>query len=166
VGPLRLRLLRFLRLKAGRWLENRKNRHGKAFQTAIVQPQEPQQPQGTSIPAVTTDPDEAELDERKAMAMASVPKLYLDAWGRLQCQKPMRISDGDWRQAIDDGGRFLDQWGNLAAELQWTSGEIFDVPRDGRQGGLLWFLKGDTVRVLGPEHAVTISGRVYERKRI
>jgi len=51
--------------------------------------------------------------------MGSVPELYLDAWARLQCQNPMRVSDAEWRQAIDDAGRFLDQWGSLADEFQW-----------------------------------------------
>jgi hypothetical protein len=46
----------------------------------------------------------------------------------------MRISDAEWRQAIDDAGRFLDQWGSLAIELGWAAGELFDVPRDGRPG--------------------------------
>ena len=30
-----------------------------------------------------------------------------DAWARLQCQKPMAVSEAEWRQAIDDGGRFF-----------------------------------------------------------
>ena len=50
------------------------------------------------------------------MAMDSVPERYLDAWARLQCQKPTRVSDAEWRQAIDDAGRFLDQWGSLAVQ--------------------------------------------------
>jgi hypothetical protein len=97
------------------------------------------------------------------MAMATVPELYLDAWARLQCQKPTRVSDGDWWQAIDDGGLFLNRWASLAAEFQWTTADLFNVPRDGRAGGLVWFLAGQAVRALGPEHAVTTSGRVFDR---
>ncbi len=96
----------------------------------------------------------AALEERKAMAMGGVPEPYLDAWARLQVQKPEGVSDAVWRQAIDDAGRFLDQWGSLAIELGWTAGELFDVPRDGNSGGLVWFQKGGRVRSLGPEHAV------------
>src|ERR1700730_18678784 len=40
------------------------------------------------------------------MALASVPETYLDAWARLQCQKPMGASNEEWRQVIDDAGRF------------------------------------------------------------
>ena len=42
-----------------------------------------------------------------------------------------------WRQAIDDAGRFLDQWGNLADSFGWLRGDLFDVPRDGAMG-LVW----------------------------
>jgi hypothetical protein len=107
--------------------------------------------------------DEAELEERKGMAMASVPEPYLDAWARLQCQKPMQVLDDDWRQAIDAAGRFLDTWGSLAVEFQWTPADLFDVPRDGRPGGLLWWRAGETVRALGPKHAVTESERIFDR---
>jgi hypothetical protein len=54
------------------------------------------------------EPDEAELEKRKGIAMGGVPELYVDAWARLQYQKPMRVSDAEWRQATDDAGRFLD----------------------------------------------------------
>jgi hypothetical protein len=74
------------------------------------------------------EPDEVEIEER-------VPEPYLDGWARLQCQKPMRVADAEWPLAIDDAGRFLDQRGSLAMELGWAAGELFDVPRDGRQGG-------------------------------
>jgi hypothetical protein len=86
--------------------------------------------------AAPPEPEKAELEERKGMAMDSVPEPYLDAWARLQVQKPMRVSDADWRQAIDEAGRFLDQWGRLAVKLQWTAGEFFDVPRDNGTCGL------------------------------
>ncbi len=113
--------------------------------------------------ACSPEPDQVKLEERKAMAMDSVPERYLDAWARLQCQKPMRVSDADWRQAIDDAGRFLDQWGSPAVEFQWTPGDLFDVPGDDKQGGLIWFLEGEIVRALGPEHAVTTYDRVFDR---
>ena len=55
-------------------------------------------------------------------------------------------------RAEQDASRFLDQWGSLAAELQWTPGDLFDVPRDGKPAvpaknaqtefscGLAWFV--------------------------
>ena len=51
--------------------------------------------------------------------------------------------------SFSDGGRFLDLWGTDAAAMRWTAGELFDVPRDGRPGGLVWQLKGERVGTLG-----------------
>jgi hypothetical protein len=71
------------------------------------------------------------------------------------------FSDAKWRQAIDDAGRFLDQWGSMTAEFQWSPGDLFDVPRDGRSG-LAWWLQGKTVSALGPEHA-GVGQPAYDR---
>ncbi len=113
--------------------------------------------------AVSTEPDEAEIEERKAMAAGGVPEPYLDAWARLQCQQPIGVGEVAWRQAIVDSGKFLDAWGSLAVEFQWTPGDLFDVPRDGLPGGFVWFLTGEAVRALGPEHAVTEGERIFDR---
>ena len=56
-------------------------------------------------------------------------------------------------------------WSSLALEFDWTTGHLFDVPRDGSPGGLVWFLVGDTVRALGPTHATTESGRDFLREK-
>jgi hypothetical protein len=112
--------------------------------------------------AAPLDPDQVELEERKALAMGSVPELYLDAWARLQCQKPFSVSDAGWRQAIDDAGRFLDQWGSLAVEFQWAPRDLFDVPRIDGTCGLVWWLKARTVTALGPEHAC-VGQPAYDR---
>ena len=58
-----------------------------------------------------------------------VPAVYLDAWARLNCQKPEGVTEADWRRALDDGGRFLDGFGEKAAEIGWSPGELFDVGR-------------------------------------
>ena len=68
----------------------------------------------------------------------------------------MAVSAEEWRRAIDAAGRFLDAWG--------TPGELFDVPRHGDRCGLIWFLGGETVRALGPAHAITESGRNFLRE--
>jgi hypothetical protein len=60
---------------------------------------------------IPPDSHEVEIEERKGMATDGVPAPYLDAWARLQCQKPMAVSAEKWRQAIDAAGRFLDAWG-------------------------------------------------------
>jgi hypothetical protein len=112
---------------------------------------------------VPPEPDVVEIEERAAMAAGGVPEPYLDTWARLQCQRPFGASDQECRQAIDDAGRFLDQWGNRAVEFGWTAGDLFDVPRDGKPGGLVWFLGGESVQAIGPRRMVMQDGRVFNR---
>ena len=107
-------------------------------------------------------PDFDAIEERAALAADSVPSCYLDAWARLNHQKPARVSEPEWRLALDEGGRFLDAWGAEAATMRWTAGELFDVPRDGRPGGLVWQLKGERVDALGEDRARLEDGRTIK----
>ena len=59
---------------------------------------------------------QAAIEERAGLAADCVPAVYLDAWARLNCQKPFGVSETEWRLALDDGGGFLNAWGNEAAE--------------------------------------------------
>ena len=54
---------------------------------------------------------------------------------------------------------FLQEWGAMAAEFGWAPGDIF-----GRDGLAFW-LETEIVTALGPEHAVTETGRVFARAR-
>jgi hypothetical protein len=54
-----------------------------------------------------------------------------------QCQCPAAVTEQAWRQAIDDAGRFLAQWGKLADSFGWSPGDLVDVARDGRHGPCL-----------------------------
>jgi len=105
------------------------------------------------------------IEERAAIAEhdGGVPRVYCDAWARLQCRKPMRISEEDWRCALDDAGCFLDSWGSTAAELGWPVGAIFDVPRENESDGLIWVQRGATVESLAPRHARLNDGRTFHR---
>ncbi len=107
--------------------------------------------------------DESAIEERAALAADRVPPCYLDAWARLQCQRASYVSEEARRRAIDDGGRFLDAWGADAAMMQWTASELFDVPREGRPGGLVWQLKGERVNALGEDQARLDDGRMIKR---
>jgi hypothetical protein len=62
------------------------------------------------------------IEERSGLAADRVPSVYLDAWARLNCQKPARVSESEWRLALDNGGLFLDAWGWGASRLAETSG--------------------------------------------
>jgi hypothetical protein len=92
-----------------------------------------------------------------------VPKPYLDAWKRLQVQRPMAVSDDEWRLAINDAGLFLDRWESLAFEPQWLPSDLFSASCDGSPSGLVWSLNGEAVRSFGPGHAITESGRIFDR---
>jgi hypothetical protein len=109
--------------------------------------------------------DDSAFHERAGMAADSVPAVYLDAWARLNCKRPANVTEAAWRQALDDGGRFLDAWGSMAAEEQWAVDEIFDVPRAGSAGGLIWEIAGRAVEAFGPECARFDDGEMFERSR-
>lgn len=103
-------------------------------------------------------------EERAALCANRVPAAYRDTWARLNHRKPFAASEAEWRQARDDGGRFLDAWGALAAEWGWTVGELFDLPRGAASdGGLLWFIRGATVEAFGPDYAGLDDGRIFDR---
>jgi hypothetical protein len=116
-------------------------------------------------PASLRDSNEIQTDERAAIAEieGGVPRIYADAFARLQLLQCFSVGEAEWQRAVCDAGLFLDQWASLAVELGWTAGDLFDVPRDGKLGGLVWFLNSESVRSLGPEQAITESRRVFDR---
>jgi hypothetical protein len=91
----------------------------------------------------------------------TAPERYRNAWARFQLRRPAGVTEQAWRQALNDAGRFLAQWGKLADTFGWSPGDLFDVPRDGAMG-LVWWLKGRTVTALGPEHA-GVGQPAYDR---
>ena len=103
------------------------------------------------------------VDDCSIEVPVNVPPAYHDAWARLRVQKPWAVSDDEWRAAMADAGTLLDQWGSLAVEFQWLPRYLFDVPDDGRPGGLVWSLNGEVVSALRPEQAVMGSWRVFDR---
>lgn len=105
--------------------------------------------------------DEFAKAERAAIAVVDgrVPTAYADAWAAFQIRKPGHASSGDWYRAVDDAGRFLDAWAGLALDFGWLPSDIFSL------GGLAWFCGGERVRALGPDNAITGSGRIFTRQR-
>ena len=49
--------------------------------------------------ATPSAPDEAEIVERAGLTADRVPEVYLAEWARLNCRKPARVSDDEWRLA-------------------------------------------------------------------
>ena len=104
--------------------------------------------------------DLAAIEERAGLAADRVPAVYLDAWARLCHQRPGTVMEAEWRQALDDGGRFLDEWGSKAAALGWTPGNLFDVT-----AGLVWKLGGTRVEALSRYAAGLVGGPTLARAR-
>ena len=68
-------------------------------------------PPVTALVEAAGEADEAEIEERAGLAADRAPAVYLDAWARLNCQKPFDVSEAEWRLALNDGGLFLDDVG-------------------------------------------------------
>ena len=77
--------------------------------------------------ATTLDAEADAIEERAAIISETCPAPYADTFARLNHQKPMTVSDAQWSRALDDAGRFLDDWGAEAAAMQWSAGELFDI---------------------------------------
>lgn len=106
------------------------------------------------------------IEERAALCADAIPAIYLDAWARLNHQKPASVSDAEWRQALNDGALFLDAWGAEAAQYGWTAGDLFSIPAGCRPGGLVWFLTGALVEAFGRDRARLTDGRTIEREGV
>jgi hypothetical protein len=103
--------------------------------------------------------DNFAVAERAAIAIVDggVPPAYADAWAVFQIRKPVHVSAAEWFQAVDDAGRFLDEWAPLALDFGWRPLDIFGA------AGLGWFCAGERVRGFGPINAITTSGRIFVR---
>jgi hypothetical protein len=103
-----------------------------------------------------------EIDERAAIAIheGGIPEIYAEAFAHLQTAQPIWVDHSRWLQAINDVGRFLDQWGGEAERLQWTADDLFRKPVRMRAPigncGLCWAISGRDV-VLIEASSVTLS---------
>jgi len=71
----------------------------------------------------------------------------------LEIRCPDKVELRRWRQAVDDGWRFLSSWGEQAAALGWSDHDLFalhPVAPDSRYDtmGLVWLLRGRPVVTL------------------
>ena len=131
---------------------------------ALRKVQEVQKVQGTGSRGTSTECD---------------PATYASALPVLRAECPAYIDAADWQQAIEDGHRFVTQWGKQAEALGWVPAELFglDTPpkkpapnyrRLSRydQTGLIWLLRGRRVVELTKDKAVieTATGTVSYRR--
>jgi hypothetical protein len=99
---------------------------------------------------------------------------------KLERRCPEHIGVADWQRAVEDGRRFLAQWGEQAEALGWSARDLFGLatipdkpaPNYRRlsrydETGLIWLLQGrqvvalttDTAAVEKPSGAVTVYWR-------
>src|SRR5262249_41657870 len=84
----------------------------------------------------------------------------------LDAKCPDHIEPERWRQAIEDGRRFLATWGEKAQALGWTTRDLFGLhkPPENQhpnyrrlsrydETGLIWLLQGRDVAALTEESA-------------
>ena len=131
---------------------------------ALRKVQEVQKVHGTESRGTSTDRDPVSYTSELAVLRAKCPA-YVDA--------------ADWQQAIEDGHRFVTQWGKQAEALGWTPADLFGLhippekpaPNYRRlarydQTGLIWLLRGRRVVELTKDKAVieTATGIVSYRR--
>ncbi len=120
--------------------------------------------------------DQDDFEERAAIVQyeAGVPRAWAEGYARLQLlPRPEVISESRWRQLIDDGGYFLDEWGTQAAQLGWDVLTTFGISRRAPEHrldmqGLVPSLCGHRVMALTAEAATIDAGgkaklRIFRR---
>ena len=108
---------------------------------------------------------------------------YVSVLTALRDRCPAHIEVADWRQAVEDGRRFLAQWGEQAEALGWTARDLFglapvpDKPAPNYRRlsrydltGLIWLLRGRpvvaltgaTAAIQNPTGAITVYRKHYK----
>jgi hypothetical protein len=114
--------------------------------------------------------DDAALAQSEACSISNIAKPYADALAALIRHCPAYIEPLRWKQAAEDGRRFVAQWGEQAAMLGWTEGDLFgphEPPAEPHPSysrlsrrdciGLVWLLQGAPVVALTAASAMIKS---------
>ena len=108
--------------------------------------------------------DGADFDDLVADIKATGLR-YRRAFAYLQLKPPALVDVARWRQAVEDGSRFLAKWGSQAEALGWSSADLFGLasvpdkphPSFNRLSrydltGLIWLLRGSSGRGADGRH--------------
>jgi hypothetical protein len=52
---------------------------------------------------------------------------YRRTFAHLQLKPPAHVPEDRWLQYVENGRAFLQQWGEQAAQLGWTSADLFGL---------------------------------------
>jgi hypothetical protein len=98
---------------------------------------------------------------------------FAEAPTALQALQPQGVDEFRWREALNDGRRFLETWGSQAANFGWTSDDLFGLHPTAPLArydamGLVWLLRGRTVeRLTATEAAIRASaGTTFSFRRV
>ena len=101
-------------------------------------------------------PDEEREEVQRALAIFA-------EFGHLQSDAAAAAANGDLQQVKADSADFMKSWTTEAVIFGWSPEDLF-APEGAKAGtGLACWLGGEKVRAFGPEHAITYSGRVFDR---
>ncbi len=107
----------------------------------------------------------AEFEERAAIVEhdGRVPRPWAEGFARLSVSRsPVGFAEARWRQLLDDGGRFLDRWAEVAVAHGWSATDVFGVcpqaPAARYEGmGLVALILGGEVIEVGTDRAIIRS---------
>ncbi len=88
-----------------------------------------EQQMAEKITPVSLELDPDAWEERAALIEANgVPKEWSEGFAALcTMPRPSAYAIERWEQLLNDGGLFLDKWGDKAAALGWKASDIFGV---------------------------------------
>jgi hypothetical protein len=119
------------------------------------------------FPKLIDSADQAAL----AAVDRAVPQAWAQAFSELEAGCPDGVDEPRWRQAIDDGRRFLETWGVQAGHLRWKPGDLFGLHQIAPlarydQMGCVWLLQGRPVVELTEMEAIiqTAGGTLTFRR--
>jgi hypothetical protein len=90
-----------------------------------------------------------------------VPERFKAAWEAMLAHCPPDANPVACQAAATDAADVFSYWGIQLRPLGFVPRDLFDVPRDGKQGGLAWFMKGSPVMALGKGMAQFQDGRIW-----
>jgi hypothetical protein len=112
-------------------------------------------------------------EHRAGYAVETSSAPFAAAFTDLERRCPDYVESKRWQQAVEDGRRFLVQWGEQAAALGWTEGDLIGLheppaephPSYSRLSrldhtGLIWLLQGRPIVALTAATATIKSPRI------
>lgn len=96
-------------------------------------------------------------------AAPAVP--YASERAKMGTRCPKGVAPERWRAALADADKFLALWGRQAEAFGWPAFDLFDPPKPGIPGGLLWEIAGGRIILLSARTALVHQNRQRRRFR-